>query len=483
MSLLKNKMLAGFKWSFIEKIGFQGIKFIIGIVLARLLTPEDYGLIGIISVFIAISMTFVESGFGSALIQKKEMTSIDVNTVIIFNFISSVILCALVFGFSAMIAEFYKLPELTKLIRVLSFAIIINSFSVTPLALLKKELDFKSQSYISIISVVVSGLIGIVLAYKGFGVWALVFQNLIRASIKAILFTVFTKHKFKLEFRSSSFKSLFSFGGNLLASSILDVIFKNIYIIIIGKFFSSDQLGYYTRAKNFQNITIISISEIVNKVTFPVFSSIKDEVQLTLAFNKIAKMMALVAFTSLLLLASIAKPLILILLTEKWLNSVLYLQLLCISGMFYPLHALQINLIKAKGESRIVLKLEVYKKIVTLIVILISIQWGIVGLLIGNIFISIIAYGLNLSKSSMVGGFSAKQHMLDITPSLWVAIIVGASTLSISYLHLHLYAQLPVQLMVAIVIFITLNKAFKIEAFDDMLHLMQSLSKPKKNQS
>ncbi len=483
MSSLRNKMLAGFKWSFIEKLGFQGIKFFIGIVLARLLTPEDYGLIGIVSIFLAISMTLVESGFGSALIQKKEMTSLDVNTVIIFNFVSSIILCALVYGFSPVIADFYQIPELTNLIRVLSFSIVINSFSVTPSALLKKKLDFKSQSYVSIISVTISGIVGITMAYSGFGVWALVIQNLLRAFFKAVLFMIFSSHKFKMEFSSSSFKSLFSFGGNLLATSILNVIFKNIYIIIIGKFFSSDQLGYYTRAKNFQTITIISISEIVNKVTFPVFSSINDDKKLTFAFNKIVKMMALIAFTSLLLLASMAKPLILTLLTEKWLNSVLYLQLLCISGMFYPLHALQINIIKAKGQSRILLKLEVYKKMVTLSIILISIHWGIVGLLLGNILISIISYGFNLSKSSKVGGFSIKQHIIDIIPSFLIAILVGISSFSISYIQLNNYLQLIIQLSVAVIMFISLNKLFKVEAFQDMNEIFKTFSKPKNLQS
>ena len=424
---LKQKTISGLTWSFIDSFVGQGITFIVGIILARILSPREFGLVGMLTIFIAISQSFINSGFSQALIRKQDCTQTDCSTVFYFNIVVGIFFYILLFVFANTISIFFHEPILKDLIRVLGLVLIINSFTIIQSTLLTKRIDFKLQAKISIISSFVSGVISIHMAYTGWGVWSLVALTLLRYTMSSLLLWYWNKWKPAWQFSQKSFKELFSFGSKLLVSGLINTLYINIYYVIIGKYFTSVQLGYYTRAEQFQSLPSANLQGIVGRVSYPILSSIQDDMpRLKETYKKIIRSTMLVTFVLMLGMVAIAKPMILTLIGAKWEPCVIYLQMLCFVGMLYPLHAINLNMLNVQGRSDLFLRLEIIKTILAVPVIIVAVFFGIKAMIIGMIFLSIIAYYLNSYWSGRLINYSWRDQIKDILPSFMIAAVMSA---------------------------------------------------------
>lgn len=425
----KARVVNALLWSALEKLGYQAVNFIVVVVIARLLSPEDYGVIAMMTVFISIASVLVDSGFGAALIQKKDINEGDKSTVFYSNIFFALILYSLLFFSSPLISVFYKQPILAETLRILGFVVILDSLYLVHSSLMIKELKFKYTAIINTTSIVISGIVGVVLAYNGFGVWSLIFQQLSLSLTKGLLFWTLGDWKPKMIFDTSSFKQLFKFSSKLLLSSIFQNIYLNIYYLIIGKLFPAKNLGYYTQAKRINDIPVLTLVSLFNQVTYPVFSSLQDDnVKLKSWYRKNIKLTFFVVLPIVLSLLITSRPLVLVVFKEKWLPSVPLLQILCVSSIFYILDVLCMNLIKSKGRSDLFLKLEVVKKTFAILSILIALNWGVLGLCVGLTVTLIFSYGVDCYASGKLIDYSISEQFFDLSKiflSGLVMVIVG----------------------------------------------------------
>lgn len=423
---LKQETVSGLIWSFIDNIANLGITFIVGIILARLLNPREFGLIGMLTIFIAISQSFIDSGFSQALIRKQNCTQTDYSTVFYFNIVVGVSVYIILFINAKSIGFFFHEPILKELIRVLGLGLIINSISIIQSTLLAKRIDFKLQAKISVIASSFSGIISIYLAYSGWGVWSLVSLMLIKYSLNSLLLWLWSKWKPIWCFSIISFKELFSFGSKLLVSGLIDTIYRNVYYLVIGKYFSSAELGFYTRADQFQSLPSSNLQGIIGRVSYPVLLTIQNDIsRLRENYKRIIKSSMLVTFILMLGMAAVARPMILTLIGEKWEPSIIYLQMLCFVGMFYPLNALNLNMLQVQGRSDLFLRLEIIKKILAVPIIIIGVIWGIKVMILGMIINTLIAYYLNSYWSGRFIGYSFFEQIKDIFPSFLLALVMS----------------------------------------------------------
>lgn len=419
---LRQKTLAGLLWSFIETIARQGIAFIVGVILARLLSPREFGVIGMITIFISVSQAFIDSGFTQAIIRKKDCSQTDLSTVFYFNLAVGILFYLLLFFSAGAISRFFNEPQLKQIVQVLGIGLIFNAFSIIQTAQLIRRIDFKLQTRVSVAASLASGVVGIAMAYAGCGVWSLVVQDLSERAAISLLLWVWHKWKPSWVFSGDSFKELFSFGWKLLVSGLLDTAYRNVFSLIIGKYFSAEALGYYTRADQFRSLPSQNISDVVHRVSYPVLSTMQDDIpRLKAGYKKLIKNTMLITFVLMLGLAAVAKPMVLTLIGEKWLPSVVYLQLLCFSGMTYPLQALNLDILKVLGHSDLFLRLEIIKKALAVPLILIGIWLGIKAMILGMIVASLIAYYLNSYWSGKLIGYSMLEQVKDILPSFLLA--------------------------------------------------------------
>lgn len=432
---LKQKTVSGLLWSFIDNFINLGAQFVVGIVLARILFPREFGLIGMLTIFIAISQSFIDSGFSNALIRKKECTQTDYSTIFFFNLGVSLLCYILLFIFSSAISSFFGEPQLKALVQVLGIGLIINSFGIIQRTILTKSINFKLQTKVSFIASLGSGIIAISMALKGFGVWSLVALTLSRYAFTSTFLWVYTSWKPTLIFCKKSFNELFGFGSKLLLSGLIDTAYRNIYYLVIGKYFSAVELGLYTRADQFQSLPSSNLQTIIGRVSYPMLSSIQDDIpRLKEAYIKIIRSTMLITFILMLGMAAVAKPMIFTLIGDKWESTIIYLQLLCIVGMFYPLHSLNLNMLQVLGRSDLFLKLEIIKKILAVPIILIAILMGIKAMIIGMIILSFIAYYLNSYWSGKMIGYSIIQQIKDILPSFALAVFINAIVFSLNFI-------------------------------------------------
>lgn len=423
---LKQKTVSGLLWSFVDTIAGQGITFIVGIILARILSPREFGLIGMITVFIAVSESFINSGFSSALIRKKDCTNIDFSTVFYFNLAAGILFFLILFFTAPFIAGFFDEPKLKPIVQVLGIVLIIDSLTLIQRTILTKRIDFKLQARISVIASLGSGVIAIVMAYKGFGVWSLVAQRIAKQGLNSIFLWLWNRWKPLLVFSMQSFKELFGFGSKLLVSGLIDTLYRNIYYLIIGKFFSAQELGYYTRADEFQRIPSQNLNGIIGRVSYPVLASIQDDkLRLKNNYQKLIRSTMFITFILMLGMAAAAEPMIITLIGEKWRPSIIYLQMLSFVGMMYPLHALNLNMLQVSGRSDLFLKLEVIKKILAIPTIVIGVIWGIKIMILGMMVNTLVAYYLNSYWSGRFIGYSFKQQVVDILPSFGLALTMA----------------------------------------------------------
>ena len=475
---LKGKTIHGVIWSLIDNVSSSGVIFFVGIILARLLTPEEYGVMAMVSIFIAISNSIIDSGFSSALIRKVKVKPIEYNTVFYFNLLISLLLYICLFFISPFIALFFREPLFCEVMRVIGLILIINALSIIPYTIFVREINFKTQTIISLIASVGSGVIGVWMAFSGQGVWSLVGQQLGRQCLNTLFLWFFCHWKPTVSFSMTAFKEMFGFGSKLLLSGLLDTIYKDIYYIVIGRCFSSSILGQYTRAKQFSMVFSTNLTTVVQRVSFPVLSSIQDDsIRLREAYRKVIKSTMLVSFACMLGLAAIAKPLLILLISDKWLPAVYFLQIVCFSNMLYPLHAINLNILKVKGRSDVFLKLEVIKKVLAIFPILVGVYLGIEMMLWGSVIISVISYFLNAYYSASLINYSVYEQLKDIFPSFIVSLGVGFLMWSISLLSISYYLMLIIQLSTGFILAYLIYNWLRLDEFLEIKSIANSYVK------
>lgn len=464
---LKQKTIHGLLWSFIDNFATLGIQFIVGIILARILSPREFGLIGMITIFIAVSQSVTDSGFSQALIRKKECTQTDYSTVFLFNLIVGVLFFLLLFLLAPVISRFFQEPQLTAIIQVLGIVLIINALTIIQRTILTKRIDFKLQARISIIASIGSGIIAITMAVMNYGVWSLVALQLSRQGLNSFLLWLWNRWKPLLVFSKQSFHELFGFGSKLLMSGLIDTIYRNVYLLVIGKYFSAVELGFYTRADQFRNLPSQNLTTVIQRVTYPVLSGMQDDVpRMKASYQKLIQSTMFITFILMLGMAAVAKPMVLALIGEKWLPSVVYLQMLCFVGMFYPLHALNLNMLNVQGRSDLFLKLEIIKKALAIPTIVIGVIWGIKIMIAGMMLNTMFAYYLNSYWSGRMIGYSFRQQVADILPSFMLALFMGAVVWGVgNLLPLPPGLVLLIQLTVGLMLIFTLSEMLKLKEY------------------
>ena len=452
---LKNKTVKGVAWSGIDNVVQFGVTFAVSIVLARLLTPDDYGLIGIITIFTAVCTALVNGGFTTALIRKKDVTDEDYNTSFFVNLGISIALYVVVFLGAPVIADFFHREELIWLTRVSSIGLIAGAFGLVQQTRLTKRIDFKTQTKVTLIASVLSGIIGISMALMGFGVWSLVAQGLSVQTFRTFLLSYYNKWIPRLQFSSHSFHELFGFGWKMMISSLLDTIWKELYQVVVGRFYSHSTLGQYTRAKQFSTLFSSNLTIVIQRVTYPVLSNIQDdEKRMVAAYRRIIKVTMFITAVSMFFLGAVSEPLLYCLIGPKWHEAATYLPFICVSGSLYPLHAINLNMLQVQGRSDLFLGLEVVKKIIGLAPLYVCIFWGIMPMLYVNLLMGVIAYFLNSHYSGKLIGYSSWMQLKDVAPSFALATLVAASVYFLKFLSFTYWIILPVQLILGCFVFI-----------------------------
>lgn len=480
---LRNKALSGSFWSLADNLAGSGITFLVGLVLARLLSPEEYGVIGIVAIFIAVFNSIVDSGFSNALIRKNDAGDKDYNTVFYFNLIVSVLLFAVLYFSAEFISAYFKIPILVPVTKVMASIVIINAFAIIQRTILVKNIDFKTQTKVSLTASVVSGVVGIAMALKGYGVWSLVGQQISRQLMNSVMLWFFNRWRPSIMFSVTSFKELFGFGWKLLVSGLIDTIWKQVYQVVIGKCYNAETLGQYTRADQFNMIFSSNLTAVVHRVSYPVLSKIQDEKErLKQAYRKVIKTTMLVTFPCMLGLAAVAEPMVLVLIGDKWLPCVHYLQIICFSGMLYPLHALNLNMLQVKGRSDVYLILEIVKKTIAVGPILLGIFINIYWMLIGSVFTGFIAYYLNGHFSGREIDYPCREQIKDIMPSFLISLAMATVVYAISYLKISVFVIFPLQLVVGFAMMIGMCEMFKLNEYQELKSVFKGFFKKSGNE-
>jgi O-antigen/teichoic acid export membrane protein len=472
---LKNKVLSGIYWNITESVGRNFFRVVVALILARLLEPSDFGLVGMTTIFLTLAGVFIDSGLSTALIQNKNPTSNDFSTVFIFNVLAGLTIYLILFVSAPLIADFFDQPVLTKIVRVVSLNFFINSFGIVQNSIFSKQMNFKVLTKISLIAILTSGTISIILAYLGFGVWSLICQGLIMTFITSSLLWFFSEWKPSFVFDKNSFKMLFHFGSKLMYANIISTIFQNVYLIIIGKVYTARQLGFYAKSEALAKTPVQNIYTIFQKVFFPAFSFIQDDnIQLKLVFKKILKVSSYIIFPIMLGLIALSKPFILFILTDKWSGSIIYLQLLCLSFMLYPFHALNMNILNVKGRSDLVLKLEYFKKGIIVLAIILTFKFGLIALIIGQVVSNLIAFFINTYYSGKLINYPVSEQIKDLLPYLALSVITALFLfIPVILLGEEYLLQLLIQLSFGTVFYLVVSRWFSLTGYYETREVLE----------
>lgn len=444
MTELKKQTIHALKWSFIGTSAMQAIQFAISIVLARLLMPAEFGLIAMLALFMALASSLLDCGFGQALIQKLDVGRRDLSTVFYFNIAMSAVMFGLIWLAAPVIARFFGEPALIGLTRFLGINLIVNAFGLVQGVLLTKTLDFKMQAIVTVIGTIVSGTIGVTLAWRGFGVWSLAAQSVAANTVRVILYWRFNRWRPMFAFSMASLRTMFPYGSRLLMSGMLNTIFENVYPVLIGKLYSKTDVGFYSRAMSAQKMPSGVLTGIVSQVAFPAFASIQnDRPRLKVAYRATIVYACFLAFPLMLGLAAVAKPLFLLVYTSKWAESIGYFQVLCLMGMLLPLHSLNLSILMAIGRSDIFFRLEVFKKIVLSIAIVATCRFGIMAMVCGQVAASVACLAINTAYSGVTIGYPLREQLRDVMPSF---LLAGAMACVIALVGSNLQSSLWVSL-------------------------------------
>ena len=466
---LKNKTIKGVGWSAADAFLGQGVTFIVGLVLARLLSPDEYGLIGICLIFTTVLNGIVDSGFSNALIRKKDVTDEDYNTMFTTNMAISIVLYVLLFVSAPFVSDFFHRVELTALIRVTGLILFFNALSITQVTILTKNIDFKTKTKASLVSAIISGVIGIAMAFKGYGVWALVAQQLSKQLLFTLCLWVLNKWWPKFTFYKDSFKYMWGFGWKLLASGILNNVWNQLYQVVIGRCYTSSTLGHYTRANEYASIFSSNLTLIVQRVSYPVLAEIQDDKErMVLGYRKVIKVTMFVTAVCMISLGAVSEPLIYTLIGTKWYEAATYLPLICISMSLYPLHAINLNILQVIGRSDIFLYLEVLKKFVGLVPLVIGVFCGIYYMLLTSILTGVISLYLNTWYTGKTLNYSFWKQLRDIAQSYFTALVIALAVYFLKYLSLPYYVVLMLQIIVGLVVCITISEIFKFDEYKEL---------------
>jgi O-antigen/teichoic acid export membrane protein len=480
---LAKKTTIGIFWNFLEKLARRGIGIVVTLLLARLLTPEDYGLVAMIAVFLAIADTLMDFGFSEALIRKKKVTDADLNTAFYANIVLGLFSYIILFISASFIAAFYDEPRLIVLVRIAGIAILINSFQSVQRAILTRNLNFKLQLKAAIPTSLISGIFAVLMAYAGFGVWSLIAQMLLSSIIMTTILWSLDIWRPKLVFSQESLSEMLGFGSKLFLSSILNTIFQNIYIIVIAKVFTTTVAGHYFFASKIKELILNQLVNSIQIVTYPALSKFQDDdAKLKSGYKKVIQVTTFCLFPAMAITAALAEPLFIVFLTDKWMPAIPYLQLMCISGLMYPLHSINLNILKVKGRSDLFLYLEIIKKSITLIILPISIQFGVIGILVGQIISSLLSYLPNSYYSEKLINYPVREQLRDFFPALSLSlsiaffIYVGVEVSTQSAL-----VELIIFSPLAILMYFVLSYIFRIEALKIAEQLVKDNFRRKQN--
>lgn len=469
---LKKDTTKGVFWSLIERFGTQGVQFLVMLVMARLLSPNDYGVVGLLVVFVSIAQAFVDGGFSQALIRKKDRTEIDNSTVFYFNIVVSVVIYLIFYLFAPYVSVFYNMPTLTPFMRVICLSIIINAFGVVQRALFNANIDFKAQAKASLIAIVISGAIGISLALRGFGPWALVWQQLSNLIVNTLFLWIYSEWRPLLAYSWKSFKELFSFGSKLLATSLLNAIYNNIQTIVIGKLYSAKSLGLYSRAAHFADLPSQQFTSVFMRVTFPVLCKVQDDVErLTSVYRRMLRVSAYIVFPLLIGMAAVAHPMIEVFIGKQWIECAYMLQIICFAEMWYPIHAINLDILQVSGRSDLFLKIEIYKKIVSLSLLALSAPFGIIAMCYSNLLSSLICLYINTYYSSKILGISLLSQLKDLFPTITLAIVMFAIVQIIIFFIPNVFVQLIVGIIVGVGVYVSLSYILRFQEFNELVSL------------
>lgn len=474
--MAKNKVVTSFIWRFAERFGAQAVAFVVQIVLARLLAPEVYGTIALITVFTAILNVFVDSGLGNALIQKKDADDLDFSTVFYFNVIICLLLYLIMFFAAPYIADTYKDADLTPVIRVLSLTLVISGVKNVQQAYVTRGLQFKRFFFATLGGTLGAAIIGISMAYMGFGVWALVAQQIFNVTVDTIILWITVKWRPKRMFSIERLKVLFSYGWKLLVASLLNTVYSKIRQLIIGLRYSAADLAYYTKGDSFPNFFISNINTSFDSILFPCFSMEQDSVQRVKAMTKKAiKISTYILFPCIMGLAVISEPLVIILLTEKWLPCVFYFRVFCFVYLFLPIQTANLNAIKAMGRSDVFLKLEIIKKVIGLTAMLMTIFISVKLMALSYLVTTLISTYINLYPNKQIIDYPVREQIKDISGNFFIAIIMFLVCSIISFFKWGSLLTMVIQIVVGCIVYIGLSILFKIEAFNDAQDIIKQL--------
>lgn len=473
-SKTKSSIMSNLIWRYAERCGAQGVAFIVSIVLARLLDPELYGTIAIVTILTTILQVFVDSGMGNALIQNKDTDDLDYSTVFFFNVILCCVLYAVAFFAAPLVSKFFDRPELTPIVRVLCLTIVFSGVKNVQQAYVSKTMQFKRFFYATLGGTIGAAVIGIVMALKGFGVWALVTQQVFNVAIDTLILWITVRFRPKLMFSFQRLKHLFSYGWKLFVSTLFDTVYTNAFQILIGKWYSSADLAYFNKGKQFPELIITNVNSSIDSVMFPVASSMQDRLdnlkQLT---RRAIKTSSFIIWPVVAGLAACAKPLVTVLLTEKWLSCVPFLQIFCFSYAFWPIHTANLNAIKAVGRSDIFLKLEILKKTIGILLLIIAFPRGVLAIGITFLLTDPISAVINAAPNVKLINYSFREQIRDIMPALLLSIAMGAVVLAISFIKLNVILVLIIQILAGICIYVGGAILFKVESFGYILNLIR----------
>jgi len=472
---IKEKFINGVMWSGVAQFGIMGLEFFFGVILARLLSPAEFGILGMITVFIMIAYVFINAGFSQALSRKPVCVDDDFSTVFVFNLVTAVFLFVVLYLCAPLVSAFYEVPQITWLLRVLGLSLIISAFTIVQKSQLERAINFKLLSKISIVSTVLSGSIAIAMAYMGYGVWSLVAKFLSRELFQSIILWMTSKWKTSLHFNRKSFDELFGFGSKLLISGLLGTIMNNVYYVIIGKFFSPVSLGYYTRAELFNKLPSESLSGIVTSVAYPTLAKVQDDpVKLKEGFRKILSITSFVVFVAMAGLMAVAEPFILTLIGEKWLMSAHYLQMLGVIGMIYPLNSINVNMLNVIGRSDLYMNLQFIMQLLIFPAGLLGLKYGIDAMIYAMIVNAFIGYFLFAFHAGKHTGYTILEQIKDFLPGLGTAILMGVVVYGLSYfLKTSNVLLLVTQILVGVAILLVCLTFFKPKAFIEIKAIAQ----------
>lgn len=463
---LKKKTVYSLLWRFLERCGAQGVTFLVTIVLARLLAPEVYGLMALVSVFTAILQVFVDSGLGNALIQKKDADDLDFSSVFFFNLVMCIALYLLLFFCAPLIATFYHNPELTLVIRVLGITLLIAGVKNVQQAYVSRKLQFKRFFFATLGGTIGAAVIGIAMAYMGFGIWALVVQSLFNTMLDTVILWLTVRWRPKLIFSFARLKGLLRYGWKLLTSALLHTFYTNLRTMIIGRLYTPTDLAYYEKGQSFPTLIVSNINASIDSVLLPTMSGVQDSRETVKAITRRSIVISSYLMWPMMVgLAAVAKQLVLLLLTEKWMTAVPFLQIACFALGLEPLQTANLNAIKALGRSDIFLKLEILKKTISIVILLLSMRFGVVVIAVSSLAYSVIATMFNAAPNRKLLGYSYFEQVKDIFPCFALALLMGAAVYPIALLPMPTILTLLAQVVVGAFIYVGLSAILKLEPF------------------